>query len=90
MDLASAANVANPTSAGMMDGLTQMMGANGLADPEGTARKAMSGLLHRQAAVLSFGDAFGVLSLGCWMAVGLAFFARPGSAMARSDDVGTH
>jgi DHA2 family multidrug resistance protein len=78
MDLASAANMANPTSSEMMDGLTGMMTAGGMADPEGTARKAMSLMLHRQAAVLSFGDAFAVLALGCWVAVGLALFAKPG------------
>jgi DHA2 family multidrug resistance protein len=78
MDLASAASSANPTTQEMMSGLTQMMSAGGMADPEGTARKAMSLMMHRQAAVLSFGDAFGVLSLGCWAAVFLAFFARPG------------
>lgn len=82
MDLASAASQANPTSADMMSGLTQMMTSSGMADPEGTARKAMSLMLHRQAAVLSFGDAFGALALGCWAAVFLAFFARPGPAIS--------
>jgi len=82
MDLASAASQANPTSADMMSGLTQMMTSSGMADPEGTARKAMSLMLHRQAAVLSFGDAFGALALGCWAAVVLAFFARPGPAIS--------
>jgi DHA2 family multidrug resistance protein len=38
-------------------------------------------LLHRQAAVLSFGDAFMFLAIGCWCAAGLALFARPGAAM---------
>jgi DHA2 family multidrug resistance protein len=78
MDMASAASQANPVSADMMSGLTQMMQAGGLADPDGTARKAMSLMLHRQAAVLSFGDAFAALSLGCWIAAGLAFLAKPG------------
>jgi DHA2 family multidrug resistance protein len=77
MDLASAAGMANPAPSAMMDGLTAMMTEGGMADPDGTARKAMSLMMHRQAAVLSFGDAFAVLSLGCWAAVGLAFFARP-------------
>lgn len=91
MDLASAANQANATSAGMMDGLTQMMEGGGLADPEGTARKAMSGMLHRQAAVLSFGDAFAALAISSWFAAALGLFARPGSAMARADDApGAH
>jgi DHA2 family multidrug resistance protein len=81
MDLATAAGQANPTSQGMMDGLSQMMAGAGVADPEAVARKAMSLMLHRQAAVLSFGDAFAVLALGCWLAAGLALFARPGPAV---------
>jgi DHA2 family multidrug resistance protein len=90
MDLASAASQANASSVGMMDGLTAMMTEGGLADPEGTARKAMSMMIHRQAAVLSFGDAFAVLALGCWAAVGLAFFARPGPAMPGPPQGGGH
>jgi DHA2 family multidrug resistance protein len=73
-DIASAASVANPQSQGMLDGLTQMMGASGLADPEGAARKALGFLMHKQAAVLAFGDAFTFLSLACWLAVGLTVF----------------
>ena len=90
MELTSAASLANPTSSALMDGLTQMMSAGGLADPEATARRAMSGLLHRQAAVLSFGDAFAALAIACWIAAALGLFARPGSAMARTDDAGRH
>jgi len=90
MDIASAANTANATSAGLMDGLTQMMGANGAADPDGMAAKAMSMMIRRQASVLSFGDAFAVLALGCWFAVGVAFFVRPGPAMARPPQSGGH
>jgi len=90
MDIASAANTANATSAGLMDGLTQMMGANGAADPDGMAAKAMSMMIRRQASVLSFGDAFAVLALGCWFAVGVAFFVRPGPAMARPPQGGGH
>ena len=73
-----------------MDGLTAMMSEGGLADPEGTARKAMSLMIHRQAAVLSFGDAFAVLAMGCWFAVGLAFFVRPGPAMGAPPQGGGH
>ncbi|WP_366501230.1 DHA2 family efflux MFS transporter permease subunit [Phenylobacterium sp.] len=90
MDLASAASQANPTTQAMMDGLDQMMTAGGLADPDGTARKAMSLMMHRQAAVLSFGDAFAVLALGCWFAAGLALFARPGPAMPPVERAGAH
>ncbi|OHB29637.1 MAG: MFS transporter [Phenylobacterium sp. RIFCSPHIGHO2_01_FULL_69_31] len=90
MDLASAAGQANASSAALLDGLTAMMTEGGVADPEGTARKAMSAMLHRQAAVLSFGDAFAVLALACWVAVGLAFFARPGPAMPGPSEGGGH
>ncbi len=90
MELTSAAGQANPASSALMDGLTQMMSAGGLADPEATARRAMSGLIHRQAAVLSFGDAFAALAISCWIAAALGLFARPGSAMARADDAGRH
>jgi DHA2 family multidrug resistance protein len=81
MDLATAAGQANPTSQAMLDGLSQMMAGAGVADPEAVARKAMGLMLQRQAAVLSFGDAFAVLALGCWLAAGLALFARPGPAV---------
>jgi DHA2 family multidrug resistance protein len=77
MDLSSAASMANATSAGMLDGLTQMMTEGGMADPEGGARKAMSMMIHRQASVLAFGDAFAVLAMGCWAALGLSFLVRP-------------
>jgi DHA2 family multidrug resistance protein len=90
MDLASAASQANAASAGMMDGLTAMMTEGGMADPEATARKAMSLMIHRQASVLSFGDAFAVLALGCWAAVGLAFLAKPGPAMGGPPQGGGH
>ena len=90
MDLSTAASIANPTSSALMDGLTQMMSASGLADPDSVARKAMGGLIQRQAAVLSFGDAFAVVAIFCWFAAFLGLFARPGSAMARADDVGGH
>jgi DHA2 family multidrug resistance protein len=81
-DIASAVSTASASGQGMMEGLTGMMSQGGMADPEGGARKAFSMLMHRQAAVLSFGDAFMFLSLGCWFAAFLALFARPGAAMA--------
>jgi DHA2 family multidrug resistance protein len=77
LDIATAASTANAASTGLLDGLTQMMGARGAADPEGMAAKAMGAMIHRQASVLSFGDAFAALAMGCWVAAGLAFFTRP-------------
>jgi len=77
MDIATAASTANAASVGLMDGLTQVMGARGAADPEGMAAKAMGAMIRREASVLSFGDAFAALAMGCWVAMGLAFFTRP-------------
>jgi DHA2 family multidrug resistance protein len=54
-----------------------MMSQSGMADPDGGARKAYGMLMHRQAAVLAFGDAFWFLSLGCWLAVVMALFVKP-------------
>jgi DHA2 family multidrug resistance protein len=87
-DIASAVSTASPQGQGGMDGLSSMMG--GLSDPEGGARKAFSMLARRQAAVLSFGDAFMFLSLGAWMAAGLALFARPAPEGAPVQPQGAH
>jgi DHA2 family multidrug resistance protein len=89
-DLATSVSQANPTSQEMFQGLVQMMTAGGMADPEAGARKAFSMMLHRQAAVLSFGDAFAILSLGCWAAAVLALFARPGPAIPPTQPAGAH
>jgi DHA2 family multidrug resistance protein len=77
-DIASAASVANPMSTELYNAIVGMMTAGGAPNPEGAAAKAVGGMMHRQAAVLAFGDAFGFLALGCWFAMGLAFFAKPG------------
>ncbi|MDB5495162.1 MAG: multidrug efflux transporter, permease protein [Phenylobacterium sp.] len=89
-DITSAASVANPASRDMLDGLTAMMTENGMADPEGGAGKAMSFLMRKQAATLSFGDAFLFLSLASWGAVGLAFFASPGKPQTGAQPQGAH
>jgi DHA2 family multidrug resistance protein len=79
-DIAAAVSTANPTSQDMLAGLTGMMTESGMADPDGGARKAFSMMLHRQASVLAFGDAFWFLSLGCWLAVVMALFVKPAKA----------
>jgi DHA2 family multidrug resistance protein len=78
LDLATAVSQANPTSQDMMTGLTAMMTEGGMADPESGARKAFGFMMRKQASVLAFGDAFMFLAAGCWIAVGLSFFAAPG------------
>lgn len=90
MDIASAASAASAPSAELLNGLTQMMGAGGAADPNAMAAKAMSLMMHREAAVLSFADAFAVLSMCCWLAVGLALFVRPVPADAPRPSGGGH
>jgi MFS transporter, DHA2 family, multidrug resistance protein len=87
-DIASAVSTASPQGQGMMDGLSSMMG--GLSDPQGGAHKAFSMLIRRQAAVLSFGDAFMFLSIGAWLAAGLALFARPAPEGAAAGPQGAH
>jgi AcrR family transcriptional regulator len=79
-DITAAVSTANPVGQDMMSGLTGMMSASGMADPEGGAQKAYSMLMRRQAMVLSFGDAFWFLSLGCWLAVVMALFVKPSKA----------
>jgi DHA2 family multidrug resistance protein len=76
-DIAAAVSTANPVGQDMMQGLSGMMSQSGMADPDGGARKAYGMLMHRQAAVLAFGDAFWFLSLGCWLAVVMALFVKP-------------
>ncbi len=88
-DLAAAVSTANPVGQDMLTGLTGMMSESGMADPEGGARKAYSMMLHRQASVLAFGDAFWFLSLGCWAAVVMALFVRPAKEQPMSP-AGSH
>ncbi len=54
--------------AGMMQGLAARMQQLGVADPDGAARKAISGMLSQQATVLAFGDSFTLLAYGCFLA----------------------
>jgi DHA2 family multidrug resistance protein len=89
-EITSALSTANPIGQDMMQGLTGMMGESGMADPDGGARKAYSMLMHRQAMVLSFGDAFWFLSLGCWLAVVLALFVKPSNAPPYQGAGGSH
>ena len=77
-DIASAASVAHAATANLYGGLTEMVTANGVADPEGLARKAVAMMMQREAQTLAFGDAFAVLALGCWVAAVLALFTSGG------------
>jgi len=89
-DLASAMSTANAASQSLFEGMTRMMEAGGMADPEAGARKAVGGMIQRQAAVLSFGDAFAFLALGCWAAAALGFFAPKGRLAMGGKPSGGH
>jgi DHA2 family multidrug resistance protein len=64
-------------AAGMMSGLAARMQQLGVADPDGAARKAISGMLSQQATVLAFGDSFTLLAYGCFVAAAVSLLARP-------------
>jgi len=61
----------------MMQGLVARMTQLGLADPDGAARKAISGMIQQQATVLAFGDSFTLLAYGCFLAAAVSLLAAP-------------
>ena len=90
LDLTTAASTANAASMGLLETFTTMMTESGAADPGATARAYVAGMIHQQAQVLAFGDAFAVLAIGCWVAVGLALFVRPIRLDGRPQRGGAH
>ena len=79
-DLAAGMSLGDLQAQTLLECLRGMMEARGGLDAEGAARKALAGLLQREAAVLAFGDAFFVLAAGCAAAAVLALFAAPARA----------
>lgn len=77
-ELSAAMSVSNLQGQDMLAGLTSMMEAQGVANPEGAARKFLAMGLRRDAGVLAFGDGFYFLALGCAAASLLGFIATPG------------
>jgi len=77
MELSSAVSSASAQSQSLIAGLTARMAQLGLADPEGAGRKAFSMMLHREASIMAFGDAFALLAVGLAAAAVLALFAKP-------------
>ena len=55
------------------------MGAMGVSDPLGAARKAISGLIWQDARILAFGDGFALMTLGCLFGAAIALMAKPPS-----------
>lgn len=89
-ELSAAMTVANLQGQEMLAGLTSMMEAQGLADPEGAARKFLGMALRRDAAVLGFADGFYFLALGCAFAALLGFLATPGKSAPPPSGGGGH
>lgn len=83
-ELSSAMSVASLQGQEMLSGLTAMMDAQGVANPEGAARKFLAMGLRRDALVLAFADGFYFLALGCAFASVLGFLATPGKSKAPS------
>lgn len=81
-ELAAAFNAANSMSVEMMEGFTGMLRESGAADPEGVTRKAIGHLMHRQASVLAFGDAFLFLTWATVISIVASLFCRADRAGA--------
>jgi DHA2 family multidrug resistance protein len=81
-DLSSKVTQANAGAQVMMQGLAARMAQMGVADPDGAARKAFSGILQQQATVLAFGDSFTLLAYGCFAAAVVSLLAKPAAGAA--------
>ncbi len=81
-ELTARVNDTTQGAADMLAGLTQLMTERGVSDPAGAARKAISLLIHRDALVLAYADAFWLLALSCGLAGLLVLLAAPARAPA--------
>ena len=89
-ELSAAMSVSSLQGQDMLAGLTAMMQEQGVANPEGAARKFLSMGLHRDAAVMGFGDGFFFLAAGCAVAALLGFLATPGKTPPAAPGGGGH
>ena len=87
-ELSSAMSVSSLQGQEMLAGLTSMMEAQGVANPEGAAHKFLGMALRRDAMILAFGDGFYFLALGCAFASLLGFIATPGKNKAATGSGG--
>lgn len=83
-ELSAAMSVSSLQGQEMLAGLTAMMDAQGIANPEGAAHKFLGMGLRRDAMVLAFGDGFYFLAIGCAFASLLGFMATPAKNQAPS------
>jgi DHA2 family multidrug resistance protein len=73
---------------GMLAGMQERFA--GSIDPAGAAMKALSGMLHRQATTLAFGDAFAMLAVGCAFAAFVTLLSRPVKAAPDAPPMDAH
>jgi DHA2 family multidrug resistance protein len=76
-EISSSISVSDVQAQGMMAGLVERMTQMGVADPEGAAYKAMSGMIQRQAMTLTFADAFAWVAVACFAAALIALLGSP-------------
>ncbi len=81
-ELSAGVSAANANTQALIAGLTDRMTQLGLADPDGAARKAVFGMISRQATAQAFGDGFVLLAFGALAAGVVALFAKPGKVKA--------
>ncbi len=77
-DLSARVSLASGRAQGMLHGLSQRMGAMGVPDPDGAARKAFDYFIDQQAQILAYGDGFALMTAGCIVAALVSLLARPG------------
>jgi len=74
--LAEQVNPARPEVQATLDGLTQRLADQGVADPERGALRILARMVETQANVMSYGDAFAVLTVMFVLAAALIPFVR--------------
>ena len=78
-ELSARVSLSSAQAQGMMIGLSQRMGAMGVSNPLGAARKAFGALIGQDARVLAFGDGFALMTVGCLFGAAIALLAKPPS-----------
>ena len=79
------------TSAGMQAMLAGLQARfAGSIDPDGSAIKAVFGMLQKQATTLAFGDAFAMLAVACAFAAFATLLSRPVKASAGAPPLEAH
>ncbi len=89
-ELSASVSQASYASQQMLAAFTQRMTERGVFDPEAAAAKALNGLIQRDAAVLSFGDAFAALAIASGVAGLLVFLASPAPKLPAKPAAGAH